>query len=125
MDTFRHSSLRSKNYVSQPIIGDIMVYIDELFNSNYYKIIDKELNNVIKYYRNDMYEVVSFFLDNWQFNLNSFKHQYLLRRLFKNSGLENHAVLQFLNRITDIKIVQKLGIERYVRDGKTCYDVHI
>ncbi len=98
--TRRSNRLAAKASSSRPIIGDIMVYIDTL-TSKYYQNIDEELNGVIKYYKDDIDRVVSFFLNDWEFNVNSFKHQYLLRRLFEKSGLDNSDVVEFLDGIKE------------------------
>ncbi len=120
--TRRSTRLAVKASSSRPIIGDIMVYIDTL-TSKYYQYIDEELNGVIKYYKDDMNKVVSFFIDDWKFDMNSFKDQYLLRRLFEKSGLDNPDVVEFLDDIKESETIMKLGAVRYTRDNKTHYRI--
>ncbi len=109
-----------------PTVCDIMDRIDTL-NGKYYESIDKEFAVVDKYFKGDGDKIVSFFIDDWEFDLTDFKHRYLLRKIFEHEaiGLKHDTIVEFLHKITDTNLLAQMGVVRVTKDNKVFYRIRV
>jgi hypothetical protein len=107
-----------------PILPEIISRINDL-DTKYYENIRNKFNKVVKYFNDNIDLIASFWLTHYEYNLLDFKHQFLIKTIFDKVGLKHPVIVQFLNKIIDEKILNKLDVVR-VNNGKNIfYRIHI
>lgn len=108
--------------VEPPVFAEVMARINSL-TCKYYEQIRKEFNAVSKYYHDDGEEIAGFWLTDYEYDLDDFKHQFLIRCLLSTTGLKEPFVVEFLDSITDQETLTKLGVVRISNVTKTFYRI--
>lgn len=93
-------------------------------HGKYYEQIRKEFNAVSKYYHDDGEEIAGFWLIDYEYDLDDFKHQFLIRCLLSATGLKEPFVVEFLDSITDQETLTRLAVVRVSSGSRTFYRIH-
>lgn len=109
--------------VEPPVFAEVMARINSL-HGKYYEQIRKEFNAVSKYYHDDGEEIAGFWLIDYEYDLDDFKHQFLIRCLLSATGLKEPFVVEFLDSITDQETLTRLAVVRVSSGSRTFYRIH-
>lgn len=107
-----------------PILPEIMARINTL-DGKYYEQIRTEFNKVSMYFKDDTDHISTFWLTHYVYDLDDFKHQFLLRSLLSIVGLKNPKVLEFLNAIPKEETLMQLGVVRVDNGKKVFYRIRV
>jgi hypothetical protein len=102
-----------------PVLPEIISRIN-LLDGSFYENIRNEVEAVTKYFKDDTDAIAEFWIRNYEYNLLDFKHLYLLNMVIDITGLKQELVVEFLNKILDESILNKLGAVR-VNNGKKVF----
>jgi hypothetical protein len=111
--------VRSTRIKVAPILPEIISRIN-LSEEKHYEIIRNEVEVVTKYYKEDADAIAKFWLSHYEYNLIDFKHIQLINSVFATTGLKQNLVVEFLNKIEDESLLNKLGTVR-VNNGKKVF----
>lgn len=107
-----------------PVLPEIMARINTL-NGKYYEQIRTEFNKVSMYFKDDSDHIANFWLTHYTYNLDDFKHQFLLRSLLSTIGLKHPKVTEFLNNIPKEETLMQLGVVRVNNGSKIFYRIRV
>lgn len=108
--------------VEPPVFAEVMARINSL-TGKYYEQIRNEFNAVSKYYKDDEESIAGFWLTDYEYDLDDFKHQFLVRCLLSATGLKEPFVVEFLDSITDEETLTKLAVVRVSSGSRTFYRI--
>ena len=109
---------------SPPILPEIMARINTL-DGKYYEQIRTEFNKVSMYFKDDTDHISTFWMTHYVYDLDDFKHQFLLRSLLSIVGLKHQKVLEFLNAIPKEETLMQLGVVRVDNGKKIFYRIRV
>ena len=107
-----------------PILPEIMARINTL-DGKYYEQIRTEFNKVAMYFKDDTDYIANFWLTHYEYDLEDFKHQFLLRSLLNVVGLKHSKVLEFLNAIPNEETLMQLAVVRVNNGKKVFYRIRV
>lgn len=107
-----------------PVLPEIISRIN-LLDGSLYENIRNEVEAVTKYFKGDCDAIAEFWLTNYEYNLLDFKHLYLLNMVFDVTGLKQELVVEFLDKILDESILNKLGAVRVNKGKKVFYRMRV
>jgi hypothetical protein len=107
-----------------PILPEIMARINTL-DGKYYEQIRTEFNKVAMYFKDDTDYIANFWLTHYKYDLEDFKHQFLLRSLLNVVGLKHPKVLEFLNAIPNEETLMQLAVVRVNNGKKVFYRIRV
>ena len=111
--------IRSTRIKVVPVLPEIVSRIN-LLEGKYYENIRNEVEAVTKYYKEDADAIAEFWLSHYEYNLLDFKHIQLLKSVFATTGLKQDLVVEYLNKIEDESLLNKLGAVR-INNGKNVF----
>ena len=116
--------IRSTRIKVVPVLPEIVSRIN-LLEGKYYENIRNEVEAVTKYYKEDADAIAEFWLSHYEYNLLDFKHIQLLKSVFATTGLKQDLVVEYLNKIEDESLLNKLGAVRINNGKKVFYRIRV